>query len=303
MVYDIAIIGAGPAGLTSAIYARRAEKKVIVFEKKTFGGQIVNATDIENYPGAFHLSGFELAKKMYEQAVELGAEFEFLEVKEIKDGDEKEIVTEDGSFFAKTIIIATGAKNRELGLENERELIGHGVSYCATCDGAFYRDKTVAIQGGGNVALEDAIYLSKVCKEVFLIHRGEKFRAETKLVDNLKNLNNVKTIMNSRVVELLTNENGNLKAVKIEDQISKETRELEADGLFIAIGQVPDTAELSNLLALDDFGYIESNENCQTNVSGIFVAGDCREKNVRQLVTATNDGAISALSAIKYLND
>jgi len=303
-IYDIVIVGAGPAGLTAAIYARRAEKKTLVLEAKTFGGQIVSTQDIENYPATMHISGFELAKKMYDQAVELGAEFEFEHVTKIsKHNEYKKITTGDDDYLAKTVIIATGAKNRQLGLKNEERLIGRGVSYCATCDGAFYHNKSVAVQGGGNVAVEDAIYLSGLAKKVYLIHWIDQFQADEKIVSRAKSIKNVEIILEHSVSDLILNENKKLSGIKIKNRNDRKEQILDVDGLFVAIGQVPATAEFSEFCNLDNYGYIKSDESCKTNIEGVFVAGDCREKTVRQLVTATSDGAIAAISAIKYLDN
>ena len=302
--YDIIIVGAGPAGLTAAIYACRAKKKTLVLEAKTFGGQIINTKNVENYPGKMGVSGFELAKDMYDQAVELGTKFEFEKVTKISnlESGEKKVETEDDVYFAKAVIIATGAKNRQLGLENEERLTGRGISYCATCDGAFYKGKIVAVQGGGNVAVEDAIYLSALCEKVYLIHRRNEFRADEKNVSRLKSLKNVEIILGYQVSELLADETTKLKKIKLKAKDSDAERELEVSGLFVAIGQIPETEAFSELVKTDQFGYFASKEDCLTNIPGIFVAGDCREKSVRQLVTATSDGAISAMAAIDYLN-
>lgn len=302
--YDVIIVGAGPAGLTSAIYACRAEKKTLVLEKNAFGGQIVSTKDIENYPGKMGVSGFELAKEMYDQAIKLGAKFEFEKVTKISnlESGEKKVETEDDVYLAKAVIIATGAKNRQLGLENEERLTGRGVSYCATCDGAFYKGKTVAVQGGGNVAVEDAIYLSDLCEKVYLVHWLNEFQADEKNVSRLKSLKNVEIIFGFSVSKLEIDEAKKLSKVKLKAKDSDEERELEVSGLFIAIGQIPETEAFSELIKTNEFGYFDSKEDCLTNVPGIFVAGDCRKKSVRQLVTATSDGAISAISAINYLN-
>jgi len=298
-MYDIIIVGAGPAGLTSAIYARRASKKVLVLEAKTYGGQIINTLDIENYPGDAHISGFDFATKLYNQAKDLGTEIRFEKVTDIKDGNTKEVITTKNNYKTKTIILATGSENRKLGLPNENELIGKGVSYCATCDGAFYKNKKVAVVGGGNTALEDALYLADLCDTVYLIHRRNDFRGEDVTLNNLKEKDNIKFIYNSNVTKLIgsnklesievTNNDGNIEKINI-------------DGLFIAIGRIPENENFRNIIDLDSNGYIIAGENCHTNVSGIFVAGDNRVKEVRQLVTATSDGAIASIEAVKYIN-
>lgn len=299
-MYDIIIVGAGPAGLTSAIYARRASKKVLVLEAKTYGGQIINTLDIENYPGDAHISGFDFATKLYNQAKDLGTEIIFEKVVEIKDGNTKEVITTKNTYKTKTIILATGSENRKLGLPNENELIGRGVSYCATCDGSFYKNKKVAIVGGGNTALEDALYLADLCDTVYLIHRRNDFRGEDVTLNNLKDKDNIKFIYNSNVTKLIgsnklesievTNNDGNIEKINI-------------DGLFIAIGRIPENENFRKIIDLDSNGYIIAGENCHTNVSGIFVAGDNRVKEVRQLVTATSDGAIASIEAVKYINN
>lgn len=295
-MYDIIIIGAGPAGLTAAIYARRGGKSVLVLEKAACGGQIISTLDIENYPAEPKISGVDLAKKMYNQAKELGAEFEYEKVEEIIDRGETKIVkTEDDEYEAKAVIIATGSDNRHLGLENEDKLTGRGVSYCATCDGALYKGKTVAVAGGGSGALYEAEYLADVVEKVYLIHRRDEFRGEEKLVEELKEKGNVEFILNSNVTKL----NGEDKLESIEINHEKT---IDVNCLFVAIGRVPSNIEFKDLVNLDEKGYIEASEDCKTNVAGIFVAGDNRTKQTRQIVTATADGAIAASNAIKYIN-
>lgn len=299
-MYDIIIVGAGPAGLTSAIYARRANKKVLVLEAKAYGGQIINTLDIENYPANNHISGFDLATNMYNQAKELGTEFVFDKVIEIKNYSKyKEVVTNNGKYKCKALILATGSENRKLGLVNEGDLVGKGVSYCATCDGAFYKGKVVAVAGGGNTALEDALYLSDIAKEVYLIHRRDTFRGEESTVNKLKGRSNVTFIYNSNVTKL--NASGRLESIEITDRDNNK-KDLKVDALFIAVGQVPENQNFAKIINLDDKGYIIAKENCHTNRRGIFVAGDARTKNLRQLVTATSDGAVASTEAIKYIN-
>lgn len=298
-MHDIIIIGAGPAGLTAAIYARRAAKKVLVFEAKTYGGQIVNATKIENYPAEPHISGAEFAKKLYNQAKDLGTEFVFERVEKIEDGEAKKVITEDETYMAKAIIIATGTGDRRLKLKNEDKLIGRGISYCVTCDGALYKDKDVAIVGGGNSAIYGALYLSNLAKKVYLIHHNENFRAEQVVIDKLKSKDNIEIILDTSVTKL--NGENKLESIEITNN-DGSVKTLKIDGLFVAIGHTPETEEFKDLLDLDEKGYAESSENCTTKTPGIFVAGDNREKELRQLVTATSDGAIAATNAIKYLN-
>ena len=300
-MYDIIIVGAGPAGLTAAIYARRASKKVLVLEAKIYGGQIVNTLDIENYPVEEHISGFDFATKIYNQAINLGAEINIEKVTEIKDlGNEKEVITNKNSYKAKAIILATGSENRKLGLNKEDELVGKGVSYCATCDGAFYHKKKVAVVGGGNTALEDALYLSNIVDTVYLIHRREQFRGEEKTINLLKEKDNIKFIYNSNVTKLNSNEK--LESIEVTDKDGNKST-IEIDGLFVAVGRIPENQNFAKIINLDESGYIIAGENCHTNVEGIFVAGDNRVKEVRQLVTATADGAIAATEAIKYINN
>ena len=299
-MYDIVIIGAGTAGLTAAIYARRASKKTLVLEASSYGGQIINTLDIENYPAAMHISGFEYATKLYEQAKELGAEIVFERVESLSDeGTHKTVVTSQNTYEARSVIIATGSQNRRLGLANETELVGKGISYCATCDGAFYRKKNVAVVGGGNTALEDALYLSEIAGKVYLIHRRDAFRGEESTVAKLQTKDNIEFVLNSTVTKLNANER--LESIETTDK-SGNVRTIEVDGLFVAVGRVPRNDIFSSLVQLDEAGYIKAGENCHTNVAGIFVAGDNRVKEVRQLVTAAADGAIAATEAVKYLS-
>lgn len=298
-MYDIIIIGAGPAGLTAAIYARRAAKSVLVLEAKSYGGQIINTPDIENYPVEAHISGFDFATRLYEQAKGLGAKIAFERAVEIKDGDEKTVVTKKNAYTCKAIILATGSETRKLGLENEDSLVGRGVSYCATCDGNFYKGKTVAVVGGGNTALEDALYLADLAEKVYLIHRRDEFRGEEATVARLREKGNVEFVFNSNVTRLVANER--LEAVEVTNK-QGETRTLDVNGVFIAVGRIPENQNFASLIKLDDSGYVLAGEDCHTNVPGIFVAGDNRVKSVRQLVTAASDGAISATEAVKFIN-
>lgn len=296
-MYDIIIVGAGPAGLTAAIYARRANKKVLVLEANTYGGQIINTKTIENYPVNPGISGFDFATKLYNQTKDLGAEIKFEKVTDIT---ETEVITTKETYKTKTIILATGADNRKLKLENEDKLTGKGISYCATCDGAFYKNKIVAVNGGGNTALEDAIYLSDLAETVYLIHRREEFKAEEILINQMKEKKNIKTIMNTTITKI--NGENKLESIELTNN-NKETQTLNIDGLFIAVGQVPETENFKKLININEQGYVIANENCKTNIKNIFVAGDNRTKNLRQLVTATSDGAIAATAAIKYINE
>ena len=297
---DIIIIGAGTAGLSAAIYALRAGKSVLLMEQLTYGGQIINTPEVENYPGIKSISGFDFAQGLYEQAEALGAELKYEQVTGIEDGEVKKVKTSGGEYECKAIILATGAKNRPLGLDKETEFIGSGISYCATCDGAFFKGRVVAVNGGGNTALEDALFLSNYCKKVYLIHRRDEFRGEAKQVDKLKERENIEFVLNSTITELLGEDE--LKGVRVHDKVSGEDKEIELDGLFIAIGQMPENAAFAPLVELDKGGYIVAGEDCRTNVDGIYAAGDCRTKTVRQLTTAAADGAIAALAACAYID-
>lgn len=299
-MYDIIIIGAGPAGMTAAIYARRAAKTVLVLEASAYGGQIINTPDIENYPVAAHISGFDFATNVYNQAVALGAEFKFEKVIELKNGEnEKTVFTAKNEYNSKSVIIATGSKNRKLGVEEEDKLVGRGISYCATCDGAFFRNKSVAVVGGGNTALEDALYLADIANTVYLIHRRDSFRGEAATVQQLKEKPNVEFVLNSVVKKL--NADKRLNSVEVENK-NGEVRTLEVSGLFAAVGRIPETDIFDEVADIDGSGYISASEDCKTKTDGVFVAGDVRAKEVRQLVTAASDGAVAATEAVKYIN-
>ena len=297
---DIIIIGAGAAGMTAAIYARRASKTVLVLEAMSYGGQIINTPDIENYPVAAHISGFDFATKVYEQAKALGAEFKFEKAVEIRDnGDSKTVVTAKNAYEAKAVIIATGSENRKLGVEGEDKLVGRGVSYCATCDGAFFRNKKVAVVGGGNTALEDALYLADIAETVYLIHRRDRFRGEDSTVEKLRQRANVQFVYNSQVTRL--NADKRLQSIEVTDKQGNVTT-LEVSGLFVAVGRIPENQNFASVVELDGAGYALAAENCRTKTPGVFVAGDNRVKEVRQLVTATADGAVAATEAIQFIN-
>lgn len=299
-MYDIIIVGAGTAGLSAAIYGVRAGKSVLVLEADVYGGQIINTPEIENYPGIKRISGYEFATNLYEQAKELGAKIEFEKVTGIRSaGEHKQVVTEKNEYECGSIILATGAKNRPLGLNKENELIGAGISYCATCDGAFYKGKDVAVNGGGSTALEDAIFLSSYCNKVYLIHRRDSFRGEEKLLNTLKKKENVEFILNANIVELLADDA--LTAIKVQDKNTLNIQKIAISGLFIAIGQMPENIAFSEFVDLDQGGYIKGMEDCKTKESGVFVAGDCRTKAIRQLATAASDGAIAGLAACEYI--
>lgn len=298
-MYDIIIIGGGPAGLTAAVYAKRANKSVLVIEKSTFGGQITFSPKVENIPGFVSLSGNEFAEKLVEQAMECGADVEMCEVLSIVDGDIKKVVTDDGEFEGKTVIIATGAKHRLLGLEREEEFIGNGISFCAVCDGAFFKGKDVAVIGGGNSALQEAILLSDLAKKVYVVQNLDFLTGEKKLIEQLENKENVEIILGF-VVNSLEGD-GELSAINIKSD--SNFRNLKIDGMFIAIGLVPQNDMVKDIVLLDERGYVKSDENAKTDKKGIFVAGDCRTKNIRQVATACADGAVAALAACDYLDN
>lgn len=297
-MYDIIIVGAGPAGMTAALYAKQAGKNVLVFEKEAYGGQILKAHKVKNYPGFSEISGFEFATNIYNQLTNLNVEFKFEEVLKINlKSDTKEVITKKGNYLCKSVIIAAGAKSRKLNLNNEDNLIGKGVSYCTTCDGMFFKDKTVTVYGGGNSAIDGAIYLSDICEKVYLIYRRDNFRVENENIDNLKKKNNIEIIFNTTIIDLI-GEN-KLESIKLKNK--ENVYNLDIDGLFIEIGYIPVSEICNNLVETDSEGYITSNEECKTNIEGIFVCGDIRVKDIRQLTTACSDGTIAALNACKYL--
>ena len=297
-MYDIIIIGAGPAGLTAALYALRANKKIVIFEAKTFGGQIINASKIVNYPGIEEVSGFDYATTLYNQVKKLGAEIKYETVLRVEK--DKTVITNKDKYKAKSVIIATGAENRKLNIDGENKFIGKGVSYCATCDGNFFKGMDVAVVGGGNTAIADALYLSDIVNKVYLIHRREEFRGEPKKVEELKNKKNVELVLNSNVVKI----NGEDKVESIEvENTSNERKTINVSGIFIAVGQDPKNAIFNNVVELNDKGYIISEDGVHTSTEGIYVAGDTREKVLRQLTTAVSDGSIAATIAIKEGKD
>ena len=299
-MFDIIIIGAGPAGLTSAIYARRALKKVLIIEKKTYGGQIINTNEISNYPGEDKISGFQFATNLYNQVKKLDTEIKYENVINIEKNKNIKVITNNNSYETKTLIIATGLISRKLELENEDNLIGKGISYCATCDGTLYKDKIVAVVGGGSTALEDTLYLSNIAKKVYLIHRREQFRGENTIIERIKEKDNIEILLNNKITKII----GKNKLEKIEcENNNNEKIDINIDGLFICIGKIPENNIFKKLIDIDQNGYILASEDCKTNVEGIFVAGDIRRKEVRQLVTATADGAVAATKAINYIEE
>lgn len=300
-MYDIIIVGGGPAGLTAALYALRAGKTALIIEKNAFGGQITWSPKVENFPTIESISGTELADRLMEQTMNQGAEMELDEVTAIElDGDVKRVKTEfGGEFEAKTVIIATGARPRMLGVEREAELVGSGVCFCAVCDGAFYKDRPVAVNGGGNSALQDAMLLSDTCSRVYLVHRRDSFRGEAKLVEALREKENVEFVLNSSITAL--HGETELTGITVTDKMGNE-RKIAVDGLFVAIGHAPDNGIFAELIDLDAGGYADSGEDCMTKTPGVFVAGDCRKKSVRQLTTAAADGSAAALAACSYID-
>ncbi len=300
-MYDIIIIGGGPAGLTAAIYALRAEKSVLVLEKMGLGGQIALTDRVENFPGIAEISGFDFAEALSGQVKSLGGEIKYENVVGIRPGKEKIVVTQKNEYTAKSVIIATGVKNRLLGAEGEEKLIGRGVSFCAVCDGAFYRGKIVAVIGGGNTALQDAEHLSRVAKKVYLIHRRSEFRAEERLVRKLKTLENVEFLLETTVEKFCGEER--LSGLDLISVVDGSKHHIDLDGAFVAVGKVPQNDGFKGLVLLNDGGYVVAGEDCLTSVEGVFAAGDCRIKEVRQLTTAVGDGSIAALAASKYIDE
>lgn len=299
-MYDIIIIGAGPAGLTAAVYARRAEKSVLILEKGVFGGQMTFSPKIENYPGFNEISGNALAEKMIEQALNLGAEIDMGEVTHAElAGETKKVYTEDGMFEARAVIFATGAEHRKLGLAREDALIGSGISFCAVCDGAFFSGEDVAVIGGGNSALQEALLLSETAKSVTVVQNLPTLTGEMSLQSRLAEKSNVKIITDS-VVSAYLGEN-EIEGILIRNTATGSESRLECKGVFVAIGLVPSTDGFSDELKLDSLGYVISDESCTTDTPGVFVAGDCRTKSTRQITTASADGAVAALAACRYI--
>ena len=301
-MYDIVVIGSGPAGLTAAIYGLRAGKSVLILEKSAFGGQVTYSPKIENYPAMGQISGNELAEKMVDQALTMGADINLDTVKGIRDkGDFKVVIGEDGEYETKTVVIATGVKHRRLGIENEEDFIGEGISFCAVCDGAFYKGQSVAVIGGGNSALQEAVLLSEGCTKVTLVQNLAYFTGEAKLLEILKSRDNVEFITSS-VVDSIIADGATFKGIKIKNDESGEISELLCDGMFVAIGLAPENDIFADLAKLNQWGYFDSAEDCTTATPGVYVAGDCRSKRIRQITTATADGAVAALAACAYID-
>ena len=302
-MHDIIIVGGGPAGLTAAVYALRAGKTVLVVEKNGFGGQIAYSPKVENIPGTIQISGVEFADKLVDQAMNLGADMELETVIRLEKQDASFLVhTEEGSVFeGKAVILATGVKHRMLGLPGEEDLVGNGISFCAVCDGAFYTGQDVAMIGGGNSALQEALLLSEVCRKVTIVQNLGFFTGEQKLADALAEKDNVEVFF-STVVTGYKQENGALTGLQLRNEETGAQSEIAVDGAFLAVGLVPENEAFAEFGKLNDWGYFDSGEDCCTATPGVYVAGDCRSKRIRQVVTAAADGAIAAMAACRYLD-
>lgn len=304
MIYDVIIVGSGPAGLAAAIYAKRAELNCIVIEKAGLsGGQIINTYEVDNYPGTPGISGFDLSQKFREHCDKLNTTFINGEVKELRLEDSIKVIKLDDEteYRSKTLVIATGGAPRHLGAEGEEKLSGMGVSYCATCDGAFFKKKTVAVVGGGDVAVEDAIFLARICEKVYVIHRRDQFRASKSITSRLLAMENV-TVLWDSVVERI-NGKDSVESVEVKNLKTNESKKLDLSGVFIAVGYLPNSETYKNIVAADEGGYIIAGENCETNIPGIYAAGDIRTKDLRQIITAASDGANAITAVEKYLNN
>ena len=302
-MYDMIIVGGGPAGLTAAVYGLRAGKTVLVIEKNGFGGQIAYSPKVENIPGTQLISGTEFADKITEQAMALGAEVELENVVRVEaDGDVKLVTTEEGSTYeGKTVILAVGVKHRMLNLPGEYDLVGKGLSFCAVCDGAFYAGQDTVMIGGGNSALQEALLLSEVCRKVTVVQNLPVFTGEKKLADALQTKENVEVLF-SHLVTGYTQADGMLTGVEVKDTVTGQEKKIPADGVFLAVGLVPENGAFEALAQLDERGYFDAGESCATKTPGIFVAGDCRRKEIRQVATAAGDGAVAAMAACRYLD-
>ena len=304
MIYDVIIIGSGPAGLAAAIYAQRAKLSALVIEREFMsGGQVLNTYEVDNYPGLPGIGGFDMGMKFREHAEQLGAQFINKEVSRIEleeEGSVKVLYTEDEEYRTRTVVLAMGARHRMLGVPGEEELTGMGVSYCATCDGAFFKEKTVAVVGGGDVAVEDALFMARIAKKVYLVHRRDELRAAAVLQERLRQCENVEFIWNTDVTAVLGNDQ--LEGLKLRNKLTEMETDLTVDGVFIAVGTIPNTGMVTKLLQVDNNGYIIAGEDGVTNVPGVFAAGDLRTKQLRQIVTAVADGANVITSVQNYLN-
>jgi len=302
-IYDMIIVGSGPAGLAAAVYGQRAKLDLIVIEKQMIsGGQIINTLEVDNYPGLPGIGGFELGQKFREHAEKLGTAFVTDEVKEVRINEDgtRTVVGAEADYTAKTVVIASGAEHSLLGVPGEKELTGSGVSYCATCDGNFYRNKVTAVVGGGDVALGDALYLARLCRKVYLIHRRDSFRGAKVLEDKVRAAENIELVLDSTVEEIRGE--GQLKSILVKNKKSGAETELAIDGLFIAVGIVPESKSFP-FLKTDERGYVLADETCETNVPGVYAAGDVRKKQLRQVITAVADGANAVESAVRYLTE
>ena len=302
-MYDIIVVGGGPAGMTAALYGLRNGKSVLVIEKTGFGGQITHSPNVENYPGTISMSGNEFAEKTLDQILHQGAEIEIETVTEVRSEPERKVVVteEGGQYESRTVILATGVKHRMLGLPGEDDLVGEGISFCAVCDGDFYTDQTVCVAGGGNSALQEAILLSDKCKEVIMLQDLPFFTGEARLQEVLFARENVKAFSDVKINRLITRD-GELTGVEIEGRSDGLVQEISCDGLFVAIGLIPENDPFTGLADLNEYGYFDSDEQCLTKTPGVFVAGDCRSKRIRQVTTAAADGAVAALAACQYIN-
>ena len=300
-IYDVIIVGGGPGGYSAALYCARADLSVAVLEKLSPGGQMGTTDMVENYPGfAEGINGFELGMQMQQGAERFGVVTELTEVTSVDlKAEPKVIETTDGTFLGRTVILATGASPRELGLPNEMELRGRGVSYCATCDGMFYKNKTVVIVGGGNTAVADALFLAKICTKVYLVHRRDELRASKTYMNSLKETDNIEVVWDSIVTEIL--QNGSVAGVKVKNKKTEEEREIACDGVFVEVGNLPNTGLFQGQIDLDEAGYVLADETTQTNIPGVYAVGDMRKKPLRQIVTAVSDGAVASKYAEEYL--
>ena len=300
-MYDIIVIGAGPAGLTAALYACRASKRVLILEKGAFGGQITYSPCVENIPGFVSLSGNEFAEKLVEQVLAQGADVEVCEVQGIRDeGEHKVVLTDSGEFTARAVVVAVGARHRLPGIEREQEFIGNGISFCAVCDGAFYEGKTVAVLGGGNSALQEALLLSDLAKKVYVIQNLDRLTGEGKLVERLAKKENVEVRLGSLITAFVGE--SELCGIEVQRTADGAQERIDVDGLFVAIGLLPQNEPFADVMALNAYGYADAGEDCRTKTAGVFVAGDCRSKRIRQVATAAADGAIAALAACEYID-
>ena len=299
-MHDIIVVGAGPSGMTAALYALRSGKSVVVLEGESFGGQISYSSSVENYPSLKQISGSEFSFNLFEQIKGLGADIEFEKAVKITDGDIKKAYAESGKVFeGKSVIIATGVKQRKLGIPKEEHFIGKGISYCAVCDGPFFKKKDVAVIGGGDTALQDALYLSEICKTVYLVHRRDSFRGAKQLSDRARAAQNIELVLDSTVREIIGDEK--IEGIVVKNK-ADERREISISGLFVAVGQVPQVENFKGLEDFDAQGYFNTDESTITKTKGIFVAGDCRRKFLRQLTTAVSDGSVAGIKAAEYVD-